>query len=164
MGMAGSATVSMVGWNREYEARLSPANKIKMLEKISKFYEVAVDVLGLGYMGFNNHETLGGVQLGRVELSAGLSWDVAKPFTVRLSVGGEGEAMVGAAGGGGISTQASLGLQAGVFAKLELILNTLYGHYSVFLTSEYERIDLINRADNPGNPEFHLRVGIHGEW
>jgi hypothetical protein len=160
LGLQGSVSIYPLGWAWEGESKLSNGNQV---ERFKKFYNLAVDLIGVGYLATANGGKLPNVQAGKVEFQGGLGFDLTESMDLKIMIGGEAHGGLGAYRNSG-RTQAGFGSLSSVYAEWDAGLQTLMGHYTAFVITEYQRFDVLGRFDNPGIGEVLLRAGFKGSW
>jgi hypothetical protein len=161
LGLQGSVSIYPIGWVWDGESKISES---KSLARLSKFYNLAVDLIGMGFLSTTHGGTLPNVQMGNIEFQGGVGLDLTDQLELRLSVGAEAHGGVGSYASGNSRAQAGFGSLSSVYAELDAGLQTMRGHYAAFVISEYQRFDAFGRFDNPGLDEILVRVGIKGSW
>jgi hypothetical protein len=152
LGLNASATVHVLGYSIQKNAPL-------VLDRLNSFMQVGIDLLGVQYLNLKAGGSFTGLEVGRVDISGGLAWNMTDKLTLRLSIGIGTSASVGNRGLG-----VGVGLTVEAFSKLELLLKTTFGHLSLFLASEYERNDLFSQANAVHLGDFEIKLGIGGSF
>lgn len=155
LGINTSVTVRVIGWKFD---QTKPIATIGAFKRLSAFAEMTVDVLGARYLNFANDRAFLGAQIADVDLEGGLAWDLGRSISLRLCFGGEESASAGMTGNSVAFTMSSE-----LYGKLELLMKTLRGDFSVFTQGEYERLDVASASSFDAG-EYELIVGVGGAF
>lgn len=142
LGLAGSVNVEVIGFSVSTE---SPV----LGQKLTKFAKISADLIGLRYIGFISPTQVPyvGMQFGIVNAAAGLSWNLNKTASIRLSLGAKEN----------FSAGNSFVNESDFYAQIELILRAAHHRWQIY--SAVGRYDFIHDLND--HSEYYLALGVN---
>ncbi|MGZ3697131.1 MAG: hypothetical protein ACXWP5_03475 [Bdellovibrionota bacterium] len=165
LGVNGGAVVHVMGVELESEADLTRAKSDpKEMAKLTAYAKLTVDALGLAILKLTSGPYFTGTSTAKVEVEAGLSWNISRLFHLKLSAGASEDVLVGSVSGES-SPSTSPFFMTEAYGRLSLLLTTLKGEYSLFAEALYERFDLLGAgSQNLGDGELKFIFGVSGAY
>lgn len=156
LSITSGITVRAVGWVMEGDRNLSGDGHFRA------FGRMAVDVLGLRYIGMTDDRHFLGGEIGRIETVIGLSWNPNTQFSARVSLGAIQDTAVGMNIN---SEQAAGAITSEAFTRAELMFDHVYGHYSLYAQAGVRAFLHADATDTEKNQvPLYIQFGFLGRY